>query len=188
MEHRTMDELMADLEDVNNSPQDEGVLAMIVVRPKTNGRVILGECHLSAVSGADGDVWATGSWKKLPDGSSDPVVQISVMNSRSINLLTGDKSSWPLAGDNLYVDFDLGEDNIKQGDRISIGEVMLEVTPQPHTACAKFAERFGVDANKLVNSDTGKKYRLRGIYTKVIRDGYVRVGDKIKKTLTKGCT
>ena len=181
MKHRAMDELMKGLDDVTRSPRDEGVLKMIVVRPKTNERVVLEECQLSVLLGADGDAWATSSWKKLPDGSSDPDVQISVMNSRSIDLLTGDKESWSLAGDNLYIDFDLGEDNIKNGQKIAIGEVILEVTPHPHTGCKKFAERFGANAKELINSETGKTYRLRGVFAKVIRDGLVRVGDRVKK-------
>ena len=181
MKHRTMAELMAELDEVGDSPQDDGVLEMIVVRPKTNERVILDECQLSASLGADGDVWATGSWKKLPDGSPHPDVQISVMNSRSIDLLTRDRKSWPLAGDNLYVDFDLREENLREGQRVSIGEVVLEVTSQPHTGCKKFEERFGTDAKELINSDTGKKLHLRGIFTKVIQDGCVRVGDRIRR-------
>ena len=176
-----MDGLMKGLADIKRSPQDDGVLEMIVVRPKTTERVVLEECHLGVLSGVDGDVWATGSWKKLPDGSPDPDVQVSLMNSRSIDLLTCDKASWSLAGDNLYVDFDLGEDNIEQGQRISIGEAMLEVTPHPHTGCKEFSKRFGADAMELINSETGKKYRLRGIFAKVIQDGLIRVGDRVKK-------
>ena len=181
MKHRTTKELMTELDEVGNSPQDDGVLEMIVVRPTTNERVILQKCQLTTSLGANGDVWATGSRKKLPDGSSHPDVQISVMNSRSIDLLTRDRDSWPLAGDNLYVDFDLGEDNLKQDQRLSVGEVVLEVTAQPHTGCKRFEERFGADGKELINSDMGKKLRLRGIFTKVVQDGCVRVGDRIRK-------
>ena len=58
---------------------------------------------------------------------------------------------------------------------------MIEVTKQPHTGCAKFVERFGLDAVKFVNSDEGKRLRLRGINARVALPGVIRMGDIVKK-------
>ena len=58
---------------------------------------------------------------------------------------------------------------------------MLEVTAQPHTGCGKFVKRFGVDAQKLVNSAIGRELNLRGINTRVVSSGTVRVGDEIRR-------
>lgn len=182
MKHRTMAELTAELDEVRASPSENGVVEMIVVRPKSDERVVLDECQLTATSGADGDLWANDSWMKLPDGNPHPDVQVSVMNSRCIDLITRDRKAWPLAGDNLFVDFDLSEQNLRVGRRVSVGEAVIEVTSQLHTGCEKFAERFGKDAYQFVNGDTGKQLRLRGIFARVIKDGLVRVGDPISNS------
>ena len=60
--------------------------------------------------------------------------------------------------------------------------IMVEVTATPHTGCKKFVSRFGMDAMNFVNSEEGKKLHLRGIYTKVVKPGTIRVGDAIRKT------
>ena len=48
------------------------------------------------------------------------------------------------------------------------------MTPQPHTGCGKFVERFGVDAMKFVNSPEGRALNLRGINAKVVKGGMVQ--------------
>jgi MOSC domain-containing protein YiiM len=55
------------------------------------------------------------------------------------------------------------------------------VTEPPHTGCAKFTQRFGVDAFRFVNSPLGLELRLRGMNTKVVAAGTVRVGDEVRK-------
>jgi MOSC domain-containing protein YiiM len=103
------------------------------------------------------------------------------MNARTISLLAQDENRWGLAGDQLYVDFDLSENNIPPGTRLSIGSAVLEVSAVPHTGCKKFSARFGVEALKFVNSTEGKQLHLRGINTKVIQAGIIHVGDAVTK-------
>ena len=43
------------------------------------------------------------------------------MNTRAIELLAGDRERWPLAGDQLYVDFDLSEEALPAGTRLAVG-------------------------------------------------------------------
>ena len=90
-------------------------------------------------------------------------------------------SRWALAGDQLFVDFDLSEANLPAGTCIAIGSAILEVSSTPHTGCAKFSERFGKDALKFVNSPDGKQLHLRGINARVVQAGEIRVGDVVKK-------
>jgi MOSC domain-containing protein YiiM len=103
------------------------------------------------------------------------------MNARVAALLAGDQDRWPLAGDQLYVDLDLSEQNLPAGTRLAIGTAVIEVTDKPHNGCAKFRRHFGDDALRFVNSPDGKRLHLRGINAKVVRSGVVRVGDTIHK-------
>ena len=87
----------------------------------------------------------------------------------------------PLAGDQLIVDMDLSDANLPHWTKLAIGEAVIEVTDQPHNGCAKFSQRFGVDAHRFVNSEIGKELHLRGINARVVTPGTIRKGDKITK-------
>jgi MOSC domain-containing protein YiiM len=103
------------------------------------------------------------------------------MNARCAALVAGDPARMPLAGDQLYVDLDIGVDNLPAGTRLAIGTAVIEITEPPHTGCAKFSGRFGLDALRFVNSSAGKELRLRGANAKVIQSGTVRRGDTVAK-------
>ena len=86
-----------------------------------------------------------------------------------------------LDGDQLYLDLDLTDDNLPAGAQLALGSAVIEVTPEQHTGCGKFSERFGVDATKFVNSKEGRRLHLRGINAKVVQSGTIRVGDLASK-------
>ena len=98
-----------------------------------------------------------------------------------IELLAQDKDRWALAGDQLFVDFDLSERNVPPGTRLAIGSAVIEVTPPPHTGCKKFSARFGSDAMKFVNSPEGKQLHLRGVNAKVVQAGTIQTGNRMVK-------
>lgn len=169
------------LDRVKQSPKDDGVLELIVVRPRVDERVLVERCEVSSRLGVHGDNWALGCWRTLQDGSPHPDVQVAILNSRLIALVAREKSRWPLAGDNLYMDFDLSTDNLPAGQRLAIGTALLEIISEPHDGCGKFAERYGKEAVKFVNSPERKHLHLRGIYARVVKDGVVAVGDRVRK-------
>src|SRR3954447_12695018 len=136
--HLTTSELEAGLDEVNRSPKDGGVLEMIVRRPQVGQREILEEGRLDLVDGLVGDSWRMRSSKRTSDGSAHPDMQLNLMNSRVVSLVAQHRSRWHLAGDQLYVDLDLGEANLPAGTRLAVGEAVIEVTAQPHTGCSKF--------------------------------------------------
>jgi len=82
-----------------------------------------------------------------------------------------------LAGDQLYLDLDLSVDNLPAGSLLAVGDAVLRVSETPHTGCAKFIERFGTEAIRFVNSRIGRRLRLRGMNTRIVVPGIVRVGD-----------
>jgi hypothetical protein len=179
--HLTMDELDAGLEEIRNAPKDEGVLQLIVRRPQVDEREIMEEAELHLQEGLVGDSWVRRASSRTVDGSPHPDMQINVMNSRVTALVAQDRSRWHLAGDQLYLDMDLSEENMPAGTQLTIGSAVIEVTPPPHTGCKKFVARFGIDAMKFVNSPVGRDLRLRGINAKVVQGGTIRVGNIAKK-------
>lgn len=177
----TLKELEEGLEYIRQSPRDEGVLKMIVRRPNVDEREMVEECELDLQQGLAGDSWRVRGSSHTSDGSANVNAQLTIMNARVIALLAQDEARWPLAGDQLYIDMDLSDDNIPPGTRLALGSAVIEVSAEPHSGCKKFSARFGVDAIKFVNSAEEKQLHLRGINTRVIQAGTIRVGDALKK-------
>lgn len=177
-----MVELEAGLASVQESPANGGVVQMIVARPTDNERLVLATGELTVANGLEGDNWQARGSKRTADGSAHPEMQLTLMNGRFLNLVAdNDRERWPLAGDQLIVDLDLSVENLPVGQRLQIGTAVVEVTAVPHTGCHKFTDRFGMDAVKFANSETGKTLRLRGMYVKVVEPGVVQTGDVVLK-------
>ncbi|MBZ0320461.1 MAG: MOSC domain-containing protein [Anaerolineae bacterium] len=180
-QHFNMTQIEASLVEQGLSPADNGTVEMIVCRPDHGERLVLEQAEFDLITGLLGDNWQARGNRDMPDGSANPDAQIAIMNSRTIHALTQDRSVWPLAGDQLFLDLDLSADNLPPGQRLAIGSVILEVTALPHNGCGKFNERFGSDATKLVNSREGRAARRRGINTRIVQAGKIRVGDRVTK-------
>jgi MOSC domain-containing protein YiiM len=170
----SLDEMESGLAQAGPSPQDEGRLELIVRRPRLDEREVLEQAELTQAQGLAGDYW-------LSRDGERPDRQVTLMNSRVIGLLAQEPARWPLAGDQLYVDLDLSEDNLPAGQQITIGGAVLEISAAPHTGCAKFTSRFGSDATRFVNSPQGRRERRRGVNARVVQAGVVRQGDTVKK-------
>lgn len=181
--HLTKEELEAGLHEICRAPRTDGTLEMIVRRPRMGEREVLAEADLDLAVGLVGDNWKSRGSRSMADGSANPEMQLNLMNARVIALLAQTRERWALAGDQLFVDLDLSEDNLPAGTRLAIGSAMIEVTPVPHTGCVKFVQRFGSEAKEFVNSPTGKLLRLRGLNAKVVQPGTIRVGDTVQKLL-----
>ena len=179
--HLTTAELEDGLDHIRQSPKDVGTLEMIVRRPRVDAREVLVEGELDLELGLVGDTWLERGSSRTADGSAHPDMQLNVINARLLDLVAQDKARWPLAGDQLVVDFDLSEANITLGTQLAIGSAIIEVTAQPHTGCAKFVARFGREAMLFVNSPLGKQLHLRGINARVVRPGTIRQGDEVRR-------
>lgn len=174
MEHLTTTELEAGLSRIRQSPSESGVVRLIVRRSDVGDREVVQEAALDSQGGLVGD-----SWGRRRGADADR--QLTIMNARVTELVAGDSDRWPLAGDQLYVDFDLSVANVPAGTQLALGSAVVEVTEVPHTGCKKFVSRFGLDAMTFVNSSTGRALNLRGINARVVRPGSVRVGDVVRK-------
>lgn len=177
MGHLGLDTLQAGLAHIRLSPSDTGRIELVVRRPGPGEREVLEEGELSTVLGLVGDRWSVTENGTAPN----PAAQVTLMNARAAALVAGRPDHGGLAGDQLYVDFDLSARNLPPGTRLAIGATVIEVTAEPHTGCGKFVRRFGVDAMKFVNSAAGRELNLRGINTRVIVGGVIRPGDAVAK-------
>jgi MOSC domain-containing protein YiiM len=174
VQHRTSQELQEHLAGLSAGPLDHGTVRMIVRRPDRDEREVLKQAEVSREEGLVGDRWSKGD-------SPNPDTQLTLMNSTVIHFLAGSQDRWALAGDQLYIDLDLSVANLPAGTRLTVGSAVIEVTEPPHTGCAKFAERFGMNAARFVNSEQGRQLRLRGVNAKVIEPGIMRPGEAITR-------
>jgi hypothetical protein len=159
------------------SPKDAGPITLLIVRPGVPGegrRETPHAVEVDPAGGIRGDRWVNDPDRRLTN-------QVSLMNMQVLRSLAGDDPQrQALVGDNLIADLDLSEANLPVGSRLSVGEVILEVTPDPHRPCASFVERFGASAAKKVARAGRKGRRGRGVLLQVIRGGQVRVGDSLR--------
>ena len=169
------------LDDVKAAPRDAGPVVSIILRPGDDLREVVDAGVLSVEDGLVGDAWRARGSRNMPDGSADPDAQLTLMSTRVLAAIEPDRSRWPLAGDQILVDMDLGVDNLPAGTRLTVGEAEVEVTPLPHTGCGKFSARFGSDALRWINRPEGRALRMRGMYVRVVRGGTIRVGDAVRK-------
>ena len=163
------------------APRDGAAVELIVLRPERDAREVVSEARLDPVEGLVGDGWLRRGSSSTPDGSADPQSQLTIMSTRVLAAVEPDRSRWPLAGDQLYADLDLSEANLPPGARLRVGEALVEVTERPHTGCAKFAARFGLDALRWISTPVGRSHRMRGMYVRVVEGGAIRVGDEIRR-------
>jgi MOSC domain-containing protein YiiM len=177
--HLERSALESGLAEIRSAPRHEGVVKMIVRRPSVGAREVVDEGVLDPAHGLVGDSWSARGDHFHKGAPADPAVQLTVMGARTLALIAGDRGRWPEAGDQLIVDLDLSAENLPPGTRLAIGDAVIEVSEPPHTGCAKFVKRFGVDAMKFVNSPVGRSLNLRGINARVVKGGAVRTGDRV---------
>jgi len=181
MEHLSTAALEAGLSVVRDSQSETGQVELIVRRPAVGEREVLAAGRLDVDAGLVGDNWLVRGSTSTADGSAHRDRQLTVMNSRAALLVAQDLDRRMLAGDQLYVDLDLSPANLPPGTKLAVGSAVIEVTDQPHLGCAKFADRFGADALRFVNSRAGRELRLRGLNARIVSSGTVRPGDAVRK-------
>jgi MOSC domain-containing protein YiiM len=178
MGHATLEELESALPTIRLAPATVGRVELIVRRSTDGRREILDTGMLDVVEGLVGDSWGRNQDPRKPDVDA----QLTLMNARVIAAVAGDADQWPLAGDQLFVDFDLSQTNAAPGTTFAVGAALIQVSAAPHTGCATFAARFGKAARAFVNSAAGRALNLRGINARVVRAGQVRRGDPIARS------
>jgi hypothetical protein len=170
--HSSYAELAAALPELERSPRERGTVELIVRRPARGQREVLDVGTLDVDEGLLGDRWALGKRRR--------VNQLTLMNARFVALVAHGRDRWPLAGDQLFVDFDLSLEHLPPETRVAIGAAEIVVSPEPHMGCKLFRARYGEEAQRFVNSPAGVALQLRGINAWVVKGGEVRVGDEVR--------
>ncbi|MBS0660769.1 MAG: MOSC domain-containing protein [Verrucomicrobia bacterium] len=160
------------------APSD-GRIKALFLRPSEGQRSRVESIELNGEDGVVGDNWKHRPGARRPDGSARVETQVTLMNSRVLQLIAGREDRWDLAGDQLIVDLVFRQDELPPGTRLRAGTALLEISEAPHTGCGKFAERYGPDARKFVNTPHGRSLNLRGVNARVVEPGTVRVGDEV---------
>ena len=168
----------AQLDVVHGAPVDHGLLELIVRRPAVDEREVLESALLDLEGGLVGDRWAARDKAKTP---AYLAAQLTVIGTRLLAAIEPDRTRWPVAGDQLYVDLDLCEAHLPAGSRLAVGTAVIEVSEEPHTGCAKFSARFGSEAVRWINSPVGRAHRLRGLNARVVQAGNIRQGDTVRR-------
>ena len=172
---RTLDELNAAWSAAAPSPRDVGTVRALCLREADGHHATPDSVEATTDGGLTGDRWADREPGMDPDGAT----AVTLMNATAAELVA-DGQAIQTAGDNLYVDLDIGVENLPAGSRLAIGTAILRVSEQPHTGCTTFRDRFGLDALKWVSTPAGRRRRLRGTNCSIERSGIIRVGDLVE--------
>lgn len=176
--HSTREDLDAHLPELRALRSDRGTLELIVARPTEGERETPASAEITVEDGLEGDRWHA---RVDEAGRISREDQLTLMSTRVLELIA-ERERWPLAGDNLVVDMGLDVESLPAGSRLAIGDtVVIAISEEPHTGCAKFSARFGSDALKFVNSPEGRMLRLRGALASVVEPGTISTGDSIRR-------
>ncbi len=176
--HVTRERLDERLPELRELGTEQGTLELIVVRPSEGERETPDTAELTVEDGLVGDRWTA---RVNADGRVHRDNQLTIASTRMLGLIA-EPERWPLAGDNLLVDIGLDKESLPVGSRLQIGEtVVVQISEEPHTGCAKFSARFGSDALKFINSPEGRELRLRGVNAHVIVPGTISTGDVVRR-------
>lgn len=76
---------------------------------------MLDEAILHALEGLIGDTWKSRPIESTDDGVPNLDTQVTLMNAGFVDLWAQGRDRWALAGDQLYVDLDVGVGNPPPG-------------------------------------------------------------------------
>jgi len=154
------------------APRDEGSVELLVARGTGGERKLPPEVVLTVHDGMPGDRWAS-QIKYGPD------YQLATTRADYARLIANGQPL-ELHGDNLYLQLDLSSENLPVHSLLHVGDALLQVTPIPHDGCKKWVQRFGLCSMQLNLDPAYRQLHLRGIYLRVVSDGRVRIGDRVR--------
>jgi hypothetical protein len=174
-------ELMAALPHILAAPKTDSRVEQLCFRPARNQRTFPDHLTLTRAQGVPGERWLTEPWLRLPDGSPDPNIQVSILPLRVLNLVWAETDAEPHPGDTIIADLDTSEANLPAGTLLQAGSAVLRVSNVFNDGCVKWKVRYGTDAKNWITAPGHPPLRLRGILCAIEQDGILRLGDPITK-------
>ena len=148
--------------------EQDGRVHYIVQRLDDGSRHTPRTALFCSEKGLVGDRWFVDPKRKF-------VEQIAIMDWYTASVIANGQSL-TLFGDNLFINLDFA--HVQAGAIFSLGNAILEITPEPHTGCSKFSKRFGSAALRYTCLDLQKN--VRGVYARVIQSGTISVNDVLQ--------
>lgn len=177
----TTEDLMAALPHVLAAPRDDTPVTGLCLRPGYGERAFPDRITLTRDRGIPGERWLTAPWLRLPDGSPDPSIQVSILPQRVMDLVWTDRAATPHPGDPIVADLCTTEENLPVGTLLRAGTAVLRVSSVWNDACVKWKVRYGEAAKDWITAPGHRELRLRGILCSIEQDGEVALGDRIVK-------
>ncbi|MEO6298856.1 MAG: hypothetical protein ABIV25_00585 [Paracoccaceae bacterium] len=161
-------------------PKTNAPIASLCYRPGLGQRQFSTSLTFTQAQGVPGDRWLTMPWLKLPDGSPDPRIQVSILPTRMLDLVWRDRVGTPHPGDPIVADLDCSTANLPEGTLIQAGTAVLRVSVIFNAGCVKWKVRYGADARAFIDAPGHAELRLRGVLCSVERDGVVSLTDRLQ--------
>ncbi|MDG1281797.1 MAG: hypothetical protein P8O10_10850 [Pseudorhodobacter sp.] len=173
--------LAAALPSVLAAPKHHSRVESLCLRPAFNQRAFPESLRLTRAAGVEGDRWLTTPWLRLPDGSPDPAIQVSILPLRVLDLVWQDRAASPHPGDTIIADLDTSEANLPEGQLLQVGAAVLRVSGVFNDGCVKWKARYGEAARNWITAEGHPPLRLRGVLCSIEKDGLIALGDPITK-------
>ncbi|WP_374300104.1 hypothetical protein [Paracoccus sp. (in: a-proteobacteria)] len=177
----TAEDLARILPHVLAAPGNDAPVEILCFRPGFNQRTFPDRLILTREQGIPGERWLKAPWLKLPDGSPDPRIQVSILPRRVMDAVWLDRENTPHPGDTIVCDLDTGEANLPVGSLLQVGTAVVRVSDEFNDGCVKWKVRYGKPAKDWIVAPGHPPLRLRGILCSIEQDGEVRLGDRIRK-------
>lgn len=179
--HASAEDLARILPHVMAAPLDGAVAECLCFRPGFNKRTFPDRLSLTRDRGVPGERWLSMPWLRLPDGSPDPRIQVSILPRRVMDAVWLDRENTPHPGDTIVCDLNMSEENLPVGSLLQVGTAVVRVSDEFNDGCVKWKVRYGRAAKDWITAPGHPPLRLRGILCSVERDGQVALGDPIRK-------
>jgi hypothetical protein len=180
MPQSTATALSAALPHVLAAPKTDAPIAMLCFRPGFGERTFPDQLTLTKHQGIPGERWMTAPWLKLPDGSPDPRIQVSLLPTRVADVVWQDRDTTLHPGDPIIADLDMTAANLPPGTLIRAGTAILRVSDHPNDGCVKWKVRYGNAAMEWIADPKHTSLRLRGVLCSVEHDGVVTLTDRLQ--------
>ncbi len=175
----TLPEMWAALPHLRAAPKTDAHIHSLCLRPDYGQRLHPDRLTMTVAQGVPGERWLTAPWLRLPDGTPDPNIQVSILPTRMMDLVWRDRIGTPHPGDTIVADLDTSLENLPPGTLLQAGTAVLRVSAEFNEACVKWKVRYGADAKAFITLPGHPDLRLRGVLCAVVSDGEITLQDRI---------